>query len=192
MPEHQPRPTTSPHAFPDEPKGFLTKNPAKAAHWFQKAAAGGDAEAQLRMARLCLQGNGLPKDADAGLRWAKTAAEQGLPDAMVLVGDLLRLADVAAADGWYRRALPAYRLRIQAGDAEASLACGLMYAAGKGVPRDPIEGLAWMYLARGLGLNPFRGLIVQLTEAPLSKPQREQALQRTQTLRQALFPRPKS
>ena len=159
-------------------KGFLKKNPAKAAHWFRKAAEGGDAEAQFLLACALLRDTGLPRDPKAALRWAKAAADQGLPEAMVLAGDLLPPAE---ANTWYQRTLVVSQNRIQRRDPEACLAYGLMHVNGKGVPKDAVEGFAWMLIARRLGLDSYRSLIVQLTEATLSKAQRDEAAERAQT-----------
>ena len=45
-----------------------------------------------------------------------------------------------------------------------------------------------MYLARRLGLDPFKVLIIQLSEAPLSKPQRTEAAQRAVAIQKTLAP----
>jgi TPR repeat protein len=167
-------------------EGFLTKNPAKAADWFQQAAEGGDAEGQLLLARALLKGQGLPRDPDGALRWARTAAEQGQPDAMVFVGDRLRTTDDATAKTWYQRALPIYQRRAQTWDPEACLAYGLLCFDGKGTEPDQREGLAWMYVSRRIGLDPFKTILIQLDEAKLSKPQRDEAAQRAVAILKAL------
>jgi hypothetical protein len=167
-------------------EGFLTKNPAKAADWFQKAAEGGDAEGQLLLARALLRGQGLPGDPDGALRWARAAADQGQPDAMVFVGDRLRTTDTATARTWYQRALPIYLRRAQAWDPEACLAYGLLRFDGKGGEPDQREGLAWMYVSRRIGLNPFKAVLIQLNEAKLSKPQRDEAAQRAVAILRSL------
>ena len=171
---------------------FLRKDPAKAALWFRKAAEGGDAEAQLLLARILLNGQSLPRDPEGALRWAKAAANQGLPDAMVLTGDLLRPGDAAAAGSWYQRALAGYRQQIQSGDADACLSYGLMYATGKGIEKDLVEGVAWMLVAQRQGVDPFKVVILKLSEGPLSKPQREEAAQRAIAIQRTLPSKGKS
>lgn len=168
---------------------FLATHPAKAAYWFQKAADGGDAEAQLLLARALVNGQGLPRDPEAGLRWAQAAADQGHPDAMVLAGDLLRPSNLEAATTRYRQALRAFMERTQKGDADACLAYALMHTAGKGVEKDPVEGLAWMLTSRRLGLDPFKVLIIQLSESALTKPQRAEAAQRAEAIQKTLLRR---
>ncbi len=162
--------------------GILKKNAAKGAYWFRKSAEGGDAEGQLLLARALLQGRGLTPDLEGALRWAQASAGQGQPDAMVFAGDQLRSSDSEAADRWYRRALPAYRQRAQAWDADACLAYGQMLWHGKGLEVDRIEGMAWMYASRRMGLDLFGGVIVQLSEGTLSGPQRLEAAQRAMAI----------
>jgi TPR repeat protein len=172
-------------------EGFLAKDQAKAAFWFRKGAEGGDAQAQLFLARALSKGLGVPRDLDGARRWARAAAVQGLPDAMVLAGDLFHAGDAASASAWYQNALTLYQQQIEAGNADASLACGLMHLAGKGVPKDPVEGVAYLYLARQLGLSSLKQVIVVLSEGPLTKPQRAEAAARAEALRKAL-PDPKN
>lgn len=169
---------------------FLGQDPAKAAHWYRKAAEGGDAEGQLLLASALKRGEGLPGDPVEALRWAEAAGGQGLAEAMVFAGDLRQPTDPGGAEAWYRRAVEAFRARIPKRDAEACLAYGLLLTSGRGTDRDPVEGLAHMYLARRLGLDPFKALIIHLTEAPLTKAQRAEAAQRAQSLQKELPPRP--
>ena len=67
-------------------------------------------------------------------------------------------------------------------DAEACLAYGLMVLSGKGTPKDPAEGFAWMLTARNLGLDPFMEVIILVQEPQLTPSQRAEATQRAATL----------
>ena len=163
-------------------EGFLRKDPTKAAQWYQKAAVGGDSESQLMLARVLLQGQGVPRDPAVALRWAEAAAGQGHPEAMVFAGDLLAPANPLAADAQYRQALATYQKQARRKDAEACLAYGLMVLSGKGTPKDPAEGFAWMLTARNLGLDPFMEVIILVQEPQLTPSQRAEATQRAATL----------
>ena len=165
-------------------EGFLAKDPTKAAHWFQKAAVGGDARAQFHLARALVTGSGLPKDPTLALRWAEAAAQQGDPDAMILAGDLRRTSDTDAADTWYRKAIASLQRRQ---DAEACLTYGLMISQGKGTPRDPVEGLAWAMVAEHRGLKGLRALPVRLMEASLTPTQRGAATRRADSIEGGSF-----
>ena len=173
-------------------EGFLKKDPAKAASWFRKAAEGGDVRAEYLLARALATGTGVIRDSGAALHWAEAAAKQGDTDAMVLAGDLRRSSDgAAAADEWYRQALTSLQSRIARGEAEACLAYGHPHS-GKGVPRDPVEGLAWMKVAEHLGLPGLRTLPVRLIEARMPPVQRTEAAQRAEAIQKTLPPKGKS
>lgn len=167
-------------------EGFLAKNPAKAATWFRKAANSGDARAQYLLARALASGTGVPRNPSEALTWAESSARQGDDDAMVLAGDLLRPSDPVAAETWYQQALAALRPRIAQRDPEACLAQGLMMAYGKGMPKNPVEGVAWMKVAERLGLRGLRVIPVRLAEAQLPPPQRAEATQRAEDLMKSL------
>lgn len=168
-------------------EGFLAKDPAKAVQWFQKAAEAGDARAQFHLARALAAGSGLPKDPVLALHWTVAAAQQGDTDAMILAGDLRHPEDPQIADAWYQKALTDLRRRH---DAEACLAYGLMISQGKGVPSDPVEGLAWMKLAERQGLEGLRVILIHLKEASLKPSQREEAARRAEDLQKEWSPRP--
>jgi hypothetical protein len=165
---------------------FLKLDPAKAADWYMRAAQGGDAEAQLLLAQALRNGQGLPRDPEGALRWARAAANQGHPDAMVLCGDLLSPSDPEAANNMYHQALAIYLERARKGDPQACLSRGLMCRTGKGIAPDPVEALAWMLLARHFGLGSVQDLLIQLTERRLTQPQRAEALQRALAIRKEL------
>jgi hypothetical protein len=43
-----------------------------------------------------------------------------------------------------------------------------------------------MYVSRRIGLNPFKAVLIQLNEAKLSKPQRDEAAQRAVAILRSL------
>ncbi len=59
------------------------KDYAKAAHWYRKAADGGDVGAQYILASMYEKGDGVAKDLRLALYWYTRAAQQG--DAVALV-----------------------------------------------------------------------------------------------------------
>lgn len=167
-------------------EGFLAKDPAKAVAWFHKAAEGGDARAQYLLARSLASGTGAPRDPSAARTWAESAARQGDSDAMVLAGDLLHSTDPAAADRWYQQALTILRSQIAQRNPEACLAYGFLIAYGKGAPKDPLEGVAWMKVSERLGLRGLRTVSIRLAEAQLPPPQRAEAATRAEALLKSL------
>lgn len=165
---------------------FFKEDQAKAVYWFRLAAAGGDTEAQLLLARALRQGIGSAPDQREALQWAQTAADRGRPDAMVLSGDLLAKHNPEAANAWYHKALAANRERARKGDPQACLSYGLMHVTGKGVDKDPVEALAWMMVARSFRLGAVQDVVVQLTESRMTQTQRTDALQRAMAIRKEL------
>lgn len=67
---------------------FQSGDHAGAARVALQAAQGGNPEAQLRVAMLYPKGDGVPKDANAALRWMRAAAAQGEPMAEDLLGTI--------------------------------------------------------------------------------------------------------
>jgi TPR repeat protein len=178
--------------FRSQGEGFLKKDPIKAASWFRKAAEGGDVRAKYLLARALATGTGVIRDSGTALHWAEAAAKQGDTDAMVLAGDLLLHSAGPAADAWYRQALTSLQLRIAQREAEACLAYGLLLVSGKGNPRDPVEGLAWMKVAERLGLPGLRTLPIRLIEARMPPIQRTEATQRAEVIQKTLPPKGKN
>lgn len=108
---------------------------------FQKAlgvvraqAENGLAEAQLVMGITYYEGRGLPKDEEEGLRWAKRAAEQGVPAAKVYWSGLALQSGRAGADrqtaiGWLTDL-------SDKGYGQAISRLAQAYTDGTGVPKD--------------------------------------------------------
>ena len=90
------------------------KDAARAATLFRSAAEQGHIMAQKKLAHACLNGAGMPTDAQEGLRWLECAGDAGDAEAQSLVGthyalglgvrrDLVlgaRWSLRAAAQGW--------------------------------------------------------------------------------------------
>src|SRR5260221_9728507 len=96
----------------------------------------GDALAQFNLALMYFQGIGCAKNPAEGVKWCRSAAEQGSARAQNTLGVIYN-ADGAAKDEaeacrWYRKA-------AEQGDAMAQLNLGVMYAKGTGVVKDEVE-----------------------------------------------------
>ena len=115
----------------------------------RKLAGQGDADAQSRLGYMYYQGQGVPQDYAAALKWYRLAADQGNAEAQfdlafMYYEGLGVLQDSAAALKWYR-------LAAAQGDAKAQFNVGLMYYEGLGVPQDYAEALKWYRLAAAQG-----------------------------------------
>ncbi len=69
----------------------------EAARWYERAALGGDARAQLVYAIMLLTGQEVAKDAERGMAMLRMAAGQDYPQAIALLVNLLRNGDDASA-----------------------------------------------------------------------------------------------
>jgi TPR repeat protein len=161
---------------------FLKARPEAAIDWFRKAALQGDTTSQLFLARALSSGIGTPKNQAEALGWAETAAGKGDPEAMILAGDLWQPRDAATATGWYRKAIEGLLPSLRARDPRSCLTFGLMNYLGKGVPADPVEGLAWMKVAEGSGLPGTQVFLVRMLETQVPHAQRQAAELRAKIL----------
>ncbi len=80
----------------------------EAAVWLERSAALGNQYAAYQLGKLCLLGNGVPKDTDRAVEYLTDAAEQGSPFAQYLLGKLYLDGkdvprDVEAAQYWLGR-----------------------------------------------------------------------------------------
>lgn len=76
---------------------------------WREAAGRGDAAAQYQMALVHFHGDGVKQDHGESMRWARMAAEQGVPGAMNLIGNMYKDGlgvpkDAALGVDWHRRA----------------------------------------------------------------------------------------
>lgn len=133
-----------------------------AAPWVLAAANGGFAEAQLRLGRMLLAGEGIEKDETAALAWFARAADAGDNDAHNMLGrcyengwGIARDADLAARH---------YAIAACAGDAWAQYNLGHLFLDGIGVPRDPNEAFLWYSRAAGQGHARAMNLVARCHE----------------------------
>jgi uncharacterized protein len=106
----------------------------RAAPWVMSAANAGLPDAQMRLGRMYLSGEGVAKDAAAGFSWFARAAETGSAEAHNMLGRCYE-------GGWgveqsHVRAARHYAVAAEAGDAWAQYNLGHLYLDGLGVTRD--------------------------------------------------------
>lgn len=108
---------------------------AQAERLFQEAASQGDAYAQFNLAQLWW-GKRAPQEVAALLR---SAAEGGVDDAYVVLGDLLAAMDQDA------EALRSYLAAARAGHAGAMYVAACWYRDGTASAVDNVEALRWFF-----------------------------------------------
>lgn len=107
-----------------------------------REAQEGDADAQVRIARVLLYGGVQDGDQAAeAVRWLQAAAEKGHPAAMVMLGKLYRSGFGVLQD--YGQAVKWIRTAAETGDSEGMLEMGRLYRDGIGMPRDPVRAYVW-------------------------------------------------
>jgi localization factor PodJL len=127
----------------------LTRDPAAAIGWFEKAAAQGLAQAQFRLGAGYEKGLGVTRDAAKARECYEKAAALGHVRAMhnlavMLAEGVEGKPDYATAAQWFRRAAD-YGLR----DSQYNLA--ILYARGLGVTQDLGQSYAWFDIAARQG-----------------------------------------
>lgn len=163
-------------------EGFLKSDSAAAVDWFQRAARQGDGPAQFYLARALVSGWGTRKNHTEALQWAEASAAQELPEAMVLCGDLLASEAPARSSGWYARAIETLQPGLRRREPQACLLFGNLCATGRGLPRDLLEGVAWMKVAEARGLPSLQTISIRLREAQLTPDQRDASDRRCRAL----------
>src|SRR6266700_360191 len=135
---------------------------------FMPMAEQGNAEAQLYLGKMYMQGQGILKDPDQAVKWFKASAEQGNADAQFFLGSYYLLPHLNVAEGvkWLR-------LSAEQGQQDAQLLLGKSYLLGdKDLPRDPVQAEMWLRLAAKKNLDFYQTELVsaegQMTQAEVS------------------------
>ena len=123
----------------------VPQNDAKAAEWYQFAAARGDREAMFALAMFRLRGRAGPRDRDAAAKWLAAAAKLGHPLAAYNLALLYIEGQLFPQD--FNRAAELMREAADAGNPEAQYALGTFYKQGRGVPKDQREAARLWALA---------------------------------------------
>jgi hypothetical protein len=125
----------------EELRAIFAGDPAAAAPWVMAAANGGLAEAETRLGRMLLAGEGVAKDQAAAVAWFGRAADGGNIDAHNMLGRCYENGWGVARD--FDVAGRHYAIAASAGDAWAQYNLGHLFLDGLGVPRDVDEAFAW-------------------------------------------------
>ena len=136
----------------------VPQDDAEAVAWYHLAAQQGHAEAQFNLGVMYDNGKGVPQDDVEARRWYNLAdawsaeSTDDLRAQIVLahraIAERMMPADLSEAQ---RRSLVDIRALAVAGDAHAQFVLGGRYAAGRGVPQDDAEAVAWYRLAAEQG-----------------------------------------
>jgi TPR repeat protein len=134
----------------------------RTADLYQRAAVLGDPFAQFNLGLCYKKGSGRPIDRARAKHWYRAAAEQGMVDAMSLLGDMLNEDDEdVEARSWYVRA-------AEAGHAGAVRAAADWYREGLGGERDLVQAVHWYFrllaLGEGDGIHEIHELMSEMSD----------------------------
>lgn len=123
----------------------ITKDPARAAFWYRKAADAGDPTAQNNLGYLYLTGTGIDHDEAEAAKWfARSLAggsQQGkLNLALIYLKGSEKLRDLSLARDLLNEL-------VQKGNAHAEDVLGVMYLTGEGVQQDVAVAEKWFMRA---------------------------------------------
>ena len=128
---------------------FQAGDHAAAAQIVRKAAAAGNAVAQLRLALMYDQGDGVQKDWKEAYNWYVRAASQGEPESQNQVGVFYELGG-AVPENW-DLAAALWRASAEQGWMKGQFAYGRAYQFGIGVPQSRQIAIAWFQKAGAQG-----------------------------------------
>jgi len=119
------------------------RDEAQAARWYERAAQGGDAQAENQFGYCYQLGMGVPVDMARAVHWYQLAAATGLPAAKVNLG-------VAFLRGFGVRSDPAlaaqlFREAAAGRDGRGASYLGDFYFLGNGVPQNMAEAERWYH-----------------------------------------------
>ena len=147
---------------PEQLEQLLGADAQRAFLWVRAAAEHGLVEAQVRLGRMLLSGEGTARNEAAAFGWFARAAETGDADAQNMLGRCYEngwgvAANAAWAVEWFSRA-------AAQGHAWAQYNLGHMQLDGNGVPRDPVAAFASYMLAAEQGHARAMNLVARCYE----------------------------
>jgi TPR repeat protein len=125
------------------------KNYTEAMRWYRMAADRGNAQAQVEIGNLYMEGQGVSQSYSEALRWFRLAANQGNIEAQNDIGFIYLTGlgvpkDYAEAMRWLRKS-------ADQGNEVAQRNIGVIYLQGWGVTQDRAEAIRWFRKAAEKG-----------------------------------------
>jgi hypothetical protein len=131
-------------------QSFQAGDHGAAAKIVTKAAEAGNAVAQLRLALMYDQGDGVPRSGTTAMRWYQRAAAQGEPESQVQLGIAYEAGDEGFPENW-DLAAKLYEASARQGWRKGQFSFGRAYQFGMGVPQDRQQAIAWYQKAAANG-----------------------------------------
>ncbi len=147
---------------PEQLRALLGGDPGEAAAWVQAAAACGIPEAQVRLGRMLLEGQGVAQDARAAFACFLSAAQSGDADACNMLGRAFENGWGTAPD--LPRAAAHYAQAAEAGHAWGQYNLGHLLLDGNGVAQDRDAAFLWYMRAATQGHARAMNLVARCFE----------------------------
>lgn len=119
----------------------VTQDFYKAAKLYQKAADGGNPDAQFKLADMYLIGRGVDQDRQKAIELYRKLADQGYAGAQVILGQMYCSGLGVPED--QREAFHWFRKSAEQGNSEAQFRLFVMFFYGRGVDEDEQEAFVW-------------------------------------------------
>ena len=116
---------------------------------FERLAQAGDANGAFCLGQALIEGDGVPKDPAAGLRWITAAAAQEHPSALGYLAWIFAEGQLVPKNE--ARAFELYSRGAAQGDVYSLRSMGWAYRFGKGCAKDPSKALHWYEAAAKSG-----------------------------------------
>ena len=121
-------------------------------------------------------GEGVPEDDAAAIRWYRLAAEQGNAGAQLNLGLMYTRGEGVPQDD--AEAVRWYRLAAEQGQVIAQFNLGVNYDRGEGVPKGAVNAYAWFNIAAARGYTNAKKA-KELVAADMTQPQIAEAQKRS-------------
>lgn len=131
-------------------ESFQAGDHATAAKIVTKAAEAGNAVAQLRLALMYDQGDGVPRSVTTAMQWYLRAAAQGEPESQVQLGIAYEAGHYGFPENW-DLAAKLYQASAMQGWRKGQFEFGRAYQFGMGVPQDRQQAIVWYRKAAANG-----------------------------------------
>ncbi len=120
---------------------YVAQDFAEAMKWYRKSADQGSAIAQLMLAQMYANGEGVDTNLDESAKWYRKAADQNFATAQFILGTCYSLGNGVVKDDV--EALKWYRKAAELGYADAQFNLGIYYFRGQGVAQNYVEAVKW-------------------------------------------------
>lgn len=126
----------------------VTRDSARAAQLYRRAAALGRAHAQWRLGVMLDTGDGVAEDPAEAVRWLRQAAEQDHPEGHASLAVMYANGRGVAQD--FAAAMRHYLRSADLGSSAGYYGIGVLFNNGEGVQQDRLEAAAWFLVAASL------------------------------------------